>query len=55
MGIIISGITGIDMGDTPISNISIVDSGSVVDKAYVDDLKIIASGTTTFTASSNTI
>lgn len=55
MGITISGATGIDMGDKPISNISIVDSGSVVNKAYVDDLKIIASGTTTFTATTNNI
>lgn len=55
MGITISGATGIDMGNTPISNISIVNSGSVVDKAYVDDLKIIATGTATFTNSTNNI
>lgn len=55
MGITISGATGIDMGDKPISNVSIIDSGSVVDKAYVDDLKTIATGTANFTASSNTI
>ena len=55
MGITISGATGIDMGDKPISNVSIVDSGSVVDKAYVDDLKIIATGTATFNSITNNI
>lgn len=43
MGITISGATGIDVGNTHISNISIVNSGSVVDKAYADDLFLQAS------------
>ena len=55
MGITISGAIGIDMGDKPISNVSIVNQASVVDKAYVDDLKIIATGTATFTATTNNI
>lgn len=55
MGITISGATGIDMGDKPISNVSIDNQASVVDKAYVDDLKIIATGTATFTATTNNI
>lgn len=55
MAITISGTTGIDMGNTPMSNISIVNSGSVVDKAYVDDLKTIATGIATFTATTNNI
>lgn len=55
MAITISGTTGIDMGNTPMSNISIVNSGSVVDKAYVDDLKTIATGIATFTSTTNNI
>lgn len=43
MGITISGATGIDVGNTHISNISIVNSCSVVDKAYADDLFLQAS------------
>ena len=43
MGIVING-NGIDMGNSPISNVSIDNQASVVDKAYVDDLKTIAIG-----------
>lgn len=55
MAITISGENSIDMGDKPISNVSIINQDSVVDKAYVDDLKIIATGTATFTATTNNI
>ena len=54
MAIVING-NGIDMGNNPVSNVSIDNRASVVDKAYVDDLKIIATGTATFNSTTNNI
>ena len=55
MAIILSGTTGIDMGNTPVSNLANAGATDAVNKAYVDDLKIIATGTATFTAATNNI
>lgn len=55
MAITISGTTGIDMGNTPVSNLANAGANDAVNKSYVDDLKTIAIGTATFTATTNNI
>ena len=54
MAIVISG-SGIDMGGNPVSNLANAGVSDAVNKAYVDDLKTIATGTATFTATTNNI